>query len=267
MSEVLVNDVGVASQIDVRDCVAEVSASNDSAMTQWVDDVILVSTLSTSLMRSENDVTVGQMLVAAMVSSTENYYRTLFADMVNTCPWTARNVGAEQIPFAAVQTFAAGKAGFGLVEGRLFSSRGVIAREVKRFTKYQIQNDSTFGKAISAFDSVCAIRHAAVHWSGRFDTRAHEALDVDIHRRGQHGLNLDIKAIQDGLAACDFLVRTSNQVLFDHTLNRWLDEGYLGNDVPERENKTRARALSAIFAERRLKSSVTKRILGTATIE
>ncbi|HXH78694.1 hypothetical protein [Nocardioides sp.] len=267
MNSVMVNDVGVASQIELRDCIAEVHASNDSAMTQWVYDVMLISKLSTSLMRGEHDVTVGQMLVASMVSSTENYYRTLFADLVHTCPWTARNVGNEPISFAAVQTFGTGKAGFGLVEGKLFSSRGVIAKEIKRFTRYQVQTTSTLGKAIAAFDSVCAIRHAAVHWSGRFDTRAHESLSVDIHRRGQHGLNLDIKSIQDGLAACDFLVRTSNQVLFDHTLNRWLNEGYLGSDALERENRDRARSLSTIFAERRLKSSVTKKIIDTAAVE
>ncbi|GAA1965345.1 hypothetical protein GCM10009798_27040 [Nocardioides panacihumi] len=260
MSDVVVNDPGVASQIDIRSCVCEVEASRESAISQWVDDVILINGLSTSLMRGDHDVTVAQMLVAQMVGSTENYYRTVFADLANTCPWVARNVAADSIPFAAVRTFASGKAGYGLVEGVLFSSRGVISAQMKRFTKYRVNDDSTLGKAINAFDSVCAIRHAAVHWSGRFDTRAHGALQIDVLSKTQYGVSLDLRAIQDSLAACDFLVRTSNQVLFDHTLKRWLDEGYLGPDVSQADNRARCQALSAMFAEKRLKSVVTKRI-------
>jgi hypothetical protein len=260
MSDVVVNDPGVASQIDIHACVCEARASRESAISQWIDDVILISRLSTSLMRGDHDVTVGQMLVAQMVGSTENYYRTVFADLANTCPWVARNVAADPIPFSAVRTFATGKAGYGLVEGVLFSSKGNIAGQVKRFTKYRIQDDSTLGKAITAFDSVCAIRHASVHWSGRFDTRAHSALQIDVLSEAQYGVTLDLAAIQDSLAACDFLVRTSNQVLFDHTMKRWLDEGYLGPDLPDADNRARARALSAIFAEQRLKSVVTRRI-------
>lgn len=261
MSEVFVNAPGVASHVDLRDCVCEVAVSRESAITQWVDDVILINGLSTSLTGSHADVTVGQMLVAQMVSSVENYFRTLFADLVATCPWVARNVAADTIPFAAVRTFDSARVGFGLVEGVLFSSRGVIGKQIKRFTRYEVQSASTLGRAISAFESVCEIRHAAVHWSGRFDTRAHARMPTDVDLNGQVGLNLNLAAIQDSLASCDFLVRTANQVLFDHTLGRWLDEGFVGLETSERENRARARALSKIFAERPLKSAVTKSIL------
>ena len=267
MNNIAVNDQGVASQIDIHACVSEVRSSRESAISQWIDDVILISRLSTSLMRGDHELTVGQMLVAQMVGSTENYYRTVFADLANTCPWVARNVAAESIPFSAVRTFAAGKAGYGLVEGVLFSSKGNIAAQVKRFTKYRIREDSTLGKAITAFDSVCAIRHASVHWSGRFDTRAHGALRIDVLGEAQYGVTLDLAAIQDCLAACDFLVRTSNQVLFDQTMKRWLDEGYLGPDASEVDNRSRSRVLSAVFAERRLKSVVTRRIVESLAAE
>ncbi|MBO1756680.1 hypothetical protein [Allobranchiibius sp. CTAmp26] len=264
MSDVVVNYSGVASQIDIRACVREVQISRESAISQWIDDVILMNRLSTSLMGGDHDVTLGQMLVAQMVGSTENYFRTVFADLANTCPWVARNVALESIPFSAVRTFATGKAGYGLVEGVLFSSKGVIAKQFKRFTKYQIAEETALGKAVATFDSVCAIRHASVHWSGRFDTRAHGTLRIDDLGKAQYGVALDLAAIQDSLAACDFLVRSSNQVLFDHTMKRWLDEGYLGVDVSAADSRSRVRALSAIFAERRLKSVVSRRIAESA---
>lgn len=261
MSEIVVNDPGIASQVDVNDCIAQSRPSQDSAVSQWIADVILISNLSTSLMPQDPGETVGQMLVATMVSSTENYFRTLLADLVHLCPWTGRNVADATIPYASVHTFEPNKIGFGLVEGVLFSSKGTIASQLKRFTRYKVSPASPLDKAITAFDSVCAIRHAAVHWSGRFDTRAHGALQPEAHRLGQHHVQLDLRVVQDCLAACDYLVRTTNQLVFDLTLARWLDEGYLGVDVDDQTARKRASGLSATFAESRLKSSVTKQIL------
>lgn len=265
MSEVLVNASGAASTINLAHCIAPVDVSNESAISQWIQDVILITRLSTSIMTSENETTVGQMLVATMVGSTENYFRTLLADMAHACPFTSGNVAQQPIPFAAFHTFRDSKVGFGLVEGSLFSSKGVIAREVQKFTKYKIGDDSEIGRAVKSFDSVCAIRHAAVHWSGRFDTRSHGALHEDLLRRGQHGLALNLGIVQDCLAACDFLVRTANQTLFDLTLKKWLDVGYLGPDNDSTTNGNRSRVLARVFAERRLKSPVAKQLRTVAT--
>jgi hypothetical protein len=260
MTEILANDPGVASQIQITDCVSEVdNQPKSSAISQWVGDVIDINHLATSPDVISSS-TLSQMLVAAMVGATENYFRSLFTDLVYVCPWTASNVAADPIPFAAVHAFSANKVGFGLVEGTLFSSRGVVNREIKRFTKYQIPKESSLAKAIATFDSVCAIRHAAVHWAGRFDTRAHDELDPVARHRGQHCIDLDISSMQDCMAACDFLVRTANQVLFRHTLNKWLDTGHIGPDTSEADLRSRSSALSGVFAETNLRPAVTKKI-------
>jgi hypothetical protein len=260
MSDVKVNASGVASSINLALCIAPVEPSSDSAITQWIRDVILITRLSTSIMGDDDQGTVGQMLIATAVGSTENYFRTLLADMADTCPYTGANVAQQVIPFAAFHTFRDSKVGFGLVEGSLFSSKGVIASELKRFTKYKIADGSDLAKAVASFNAVCSIRHAAVHWSGRFDTRSHSALHEDVLRRGQHGLALDLKIVQDSLAACDFLVRLANQTLFDLTLQRWLDGGYLGPDNDARTNADRSRAVARIFAEDRLKPAVARHV-------
>lgn len=117
----------------------------------------------------------------------------------------------------------------------MFSTAGVIPKEIRRFTKFEVAKESDLAAAIGSFEVVCRVRHAAAHWRGFLDSRAVSTLGVQSVQTQNYRLELSLELVQRCFAVCDYLVRLVNDTLFRLTLRNWTREGILALDSESEE--------------------------------
>lgn len=224
--------------MQISDCVVEASPQSVSPISEFESSLASLVRLSATMASSPDPNIVGEMLIVAAVASVEAYFRGLLATMAHVCPITASNIGQESVTIEAVRSYPPTMAVLATVEQSLFSSRGVIEAQIKRFTKFAIPKQSELAAALAAFESACDCRHSIAHWRGYLSSRTMVSLGLNERTSKRYQLDTNYDLVQRVLASADYLVHVANQVLFEVTVRKWIDGGLLvladASDVDDR---------------------------------
>lgn len=243
------NAPGRPEVLQLSDCVDVHPLPEHSPLDGFIDALAALNKMAAGLPHAEHPDVVGQMLIVAVVSETESYFRHVFAALAADCPYCAANVAGEPISFGAVKSYPPHVASLSLLEGVLFSSRGVLAGQLTRFTKFKVQPNTALASAIESYDVVCSLRHSAAHWRGFLDSRAASSLGIRSPDVTSFRLSLSLALVQRAYAVCDFLVRLVNDTLYRLTVRKWAEGGLLQlEDGTEGADLARCRSLFRTFA-------------------
>lgn len=236
-----------AQSMQLSDCIGAVELEEVSAIDQFEASLAACARTAAAIPGSAHPDVLAEMLVVAIVSSTESFFRTVLAGLASICPLTLTNIGDEVVPMRAAAGYPRQVLPFALLESSLFSTSGVIKKEIRRFTRFDIKEGSELSAAISAFELVAQIRHAAAHWRGYVDTRGARRLglllvedQLLVDDRRILKLTATAEIVQRSLAVCDHLVHLANKTLLDFTVEKWLDSGLISSDSARREESLQA---------------------------
>lgn len=243
------NAAGRPEALQLSDCVVVHDLPAHSSLDGFVEALAALNKMAAALPNAEHPDVVAQMLIVAVVSETETYFRHVFSALASECPYCAANVSADSIPYGAVRSYPPHVASLSLLEGVLFSSRGVLSGQLTRFMRYKIAPDSALASAIESYEVVCSLRHSAAHWRGFLDSRTAAGLGIRSPDVTSFRLSLSLGLVQRAYAVCDFLVRLVNDTLYRLTVRKWTEGGLLQlEDGTEQQDLLKCRSLLGMFA-------------------
>ena len=208
--------------MQISDCVVPIGSDSPSPVEQFENALAALARMSSEISAHSHPEVLGEMIIVSAVASVEAFFRDLLSELVMACPLVRENLRGEHITVGAATSYPEGMVGLALVERELFSSKGVIEKQLRRFMKLDLKGQQELKAAISAYERACTCRHAAAHWRGYVDSATLAELGVDGAMKTRYQIRTTYELVQRVLAACDHLVHTANEVLLDLTVNRWV---------------------------------------------
>lgn len=173
-----------------------------------------------------NSDVLGRVLLLALVSGVESYFRTILSRIINCCSISRAHASQQMLTLAAVDYYKRDDVGLGLFEHVSFATEGEIAKQTKKITDLQIAEGSPARVAIEQFERISHLRHAAVHSRGSLNSRNVTILNNDNPGAG-HVLQLRLPQLHTVASTCVTTVQAYNKFLYSEILNRWARKGLL----------------------------------------
>lgn len=189
----------------------------------------------------------GLMLVA-VVSQAENYFRELFSRLLVICPVSQGKSAQRDIKLGSVIWYRVGQLERGAFEHFSFASMDNIVDTLSRYFDIQIDQKSDPYALLQQFDLLCELRHAIVHSAGVVSGKNATKLQLKKTLDGVT-VGVDFQCFQEVTQLCTALVCSMNIELFRKFGERWRDKW--PSCFPPwttRIANTRFRALWSVFA-------------------
>lgn len=166
----------------------------------------------------------GLILSSSAVAAAEDYFRSILAELVTLCPLCETRVHPLETRMEFVFSGSVPDAVRGMLDGESFSSKANIIKWSKKIANVDLKNERSLEVALTEFERVCHIRHAAIHAGGYVSTRNAVALGVPPGSWISFG---SPAAIHEIIGVITAGLRAYNQLLFESVLTGWLKEGML----------------------------------------
>lgn len=170
--------------------------------------------------------TLGRLLLLALVSGVEAYFRSFLSRVIYICPASRIAASQHTLSLASVHYYGMRDLGLGLLEGVAFSTEGEIAKYTQKLTGISWKGGSSLEVAVCDFESLSQFRHAAVHARGELNSRNVHALKIPAPVKRQ-SLVLPFCQVQNAAGICLNVVQAYNRHLFRELVQRWIGEGIL----------------------------------------
>ncbi|SFE61342.1 hypothetical protein SAMN05421541_102610 [Actinoplanes philippinensis] len=170
--------------------------------------------------------TLGRLLILGLVTGTEAYFRTTLFGLTSFCPLAKDSLADSEIAFGAIDFYGADQAALGLFERVSFAGKLGIKEMSKKIAGLTWVDRSSLGVAVSDFEKVCHMRHAAVHSQGVLNRGNARALGLG-RSTGAMNVVVDMPHFHMAAKACTNLVREYNRSLYEHIVQRWIRERIL----------------------------------------
>lgn len=159
---------------------------------------------------------IGPLLLVGVVSATENFFRDIFAGIINICP-VAKSAAADQtMKIGSVLWHGKENLERGAFEHTSFADSGNIISNSHKFIGYQMKKTAIFEE----FEKVCQLRHAIVHSGANLAGQNAIRLQLSPTLGGVR-VNIGFAELQESANICTTLVTTVNQDLFAQISKRW----------------------------------------------
>ncbi len=166
---------------------------------------------------------IANLLFVGVVSHTENYFRELFARLLQICPASQARSSSRDIKLGSVIWFRTGRIERGAFEGFSFASAENITDTVKRYFDISIDPKSDSHSLLKQFDDLCELRHAIVHSGGVMSGK--NALKLQFPRTYKNlQVQLNFSRFQEATSICTALICSLNSDLFKNFGLRWRDD-------------------------------------------
>lgn len=166
--------------------------------------------------------TLGRLLVLGLVTAVEGYVREILFGVISTCPLSRRSVEDQHVALGALDHYGAKELARGIFEGASFAGESEILKKTKLICNINWRDTDSVGVALTNFEKVCHMRHAAVHSQGILNRGNARALGVEGSGRQLH-IVVDVKHLHKVAHACMNFVRAYNLTLYDGIIQRWLN--------------------------------------------
>lgn len=159
----------------------------------------------------------GASNLVALVSLTENYFRSILGEILKICYITKKNASENSINFGSVLWHPIIERG--AFEHISFSDSKKIIETTRKFVGVEL-NNSDLIPILNEFSKVCELRHGIVH-SGRI-MAGKNALILDYpSSKDLIKISIGYGQLQSVAAVCTTLVVAYNQKMFELLCTRW----------------------------------------------
>ena len=160
---------------------------------------------------------IGCANVVALVSLTENYFRSILGEILNLCDITKKNAADNNINFGSVLWHPDEFITRGAFEHISFSDSKKIIEVTKKYVGCDLNE---LNSILNEFTKVCELRHGIVH-SGRY-MAGKNALILDIPSSSNLiKICIGYGQLQSIAAICTALVVSYNNKMFEVLCKRW----------------------------------------------
>jgi hypothetical protein len=164
----------------------------------------------------------GLMLVA-VVSQTENYFRELFARLLMVCPISQGKSAQRDIKLGSVIWHKVGKLERGAFEHFSFASMDNVVETLGKYFDIKIDQRSDPYALLARYDLLCELRHSVVHSAGVVSGK--NATKLQLSRTTSCvAVSVDFQRFQEIVQLCTALVCSINIELFRRFGERWRDK-------------------------------------------
>lgn len=239
----LVNQQESAIVCDLKSCVASVDFIEASAVDGFEDQLREIVRRGFS---NKGDSFGLGMLMMALTSATETYFRTIIAGAVTTCPLShAHNVDKGKISFRAIRYYPESMLVLALLEHVSFSDGEAIRKQANELLQINVpaadKGATSVATALQQFDQVCALRHALIHSAGLVNSQ-------NCAEAGLSGISVvapNINGLQMVADICRNVVLSFNQFLFNSIIGRLYQRNIITGDI--RSDEPLLKPLTALF--------------------
>lgn len=171
---------------------------------------------------------LGRVLLLGVVSASESYFRNLLARLIDVCPLTRAEASSQVLSLGSVYYYGLTQLGFGLMEGVSFAETAEVRSATKKLTGVDLTGSASLEVALSQYERICQLRHAAAHAHGKLGARNVQRLGL-VHSpgRGSMLLSIDLPALHEAAQVCMNTVRAYNLFMFRKLVERWVGNGLL----------------------------------------
>jgi hypothetical protein len=161
----------------------------------------------------------GCAYVVALVSITENYFRSVLSEILNICQVTKKNAAENSINFGSVLWHPGEFITRGAFEHISFSDSKKIIEVTKKYVGHDIGRTDLI-PILDEFTKVCELRHGIVH-SGRY-MAGKNALILDVPSSSDLiKICIGYGQLQSIASVCTTLVISYNKIMFELLCKRW----------------------------------------------
>ena len=164
----------------------------------------------------------GLMLVA-VVSQAENYFRELFSRLLVICPVSQGKSAQRDVKLGSVIWYRVGQLERGAFEHFSFAGMDNIVDTLSRYFDIQLDQKSDPYALLQQFDLLCELRHAIVHSAGVVSGKNATKLQLKKTLDGVT-VGVDFQRFQEVTQLCTALVCSINIELFRKFGERWRDK-------------------------------------------
>ncbi|SDC19568.1 hypothetical protein SAMN05216345_101882 [Cupriavidus sp. YR651] len=170
------------------------------------------------------DVETLSLLLLGIVSAAEFYFRTILVRSLDICPLARKQAERIQIPLGSLGYYGTKTAALGLsiFEHKSLAGANEVKNELQRLVGVDIKNNSSVAAALSGFDTLCELRHAAIHARGYIGSKG--ASDLGVSMDALRKISFSQSAVFDLTKLSHNAVRSFNRYVFKSMLERWISE-------------------------------------------
>jgi len=162
---------------------------------------------------------MGPLLLVGLVSATENYFRDLFARIIQICPISQKSCAEKSINLGSVVWHRGIDFERGAFEHLSLASKESVVKTCRGFLDYEPVKTGAVAAMLDEFDEVCELRHGIVHSGSMMAGK--NALKLQIGITGVIKIEVDFNRLQECGAICTTLVASFNTELFEVMAKRW----------------------------------------------
>lgn len=187
---------------------------------------------------------LGKVLLLGIVSATEHYFRAALSGLVDSCPLVRKKAAALPLSFGALDYYLPKDLGLALLENVSLATAGEVRKQTQRVVGIDTHQDLSTDAALSQYEKVCQLRHAAAHARGDLGHQNLQELGVSTSG-GRLALTIEFSAFHAAAAVCQNVVRSYNRLLYRKSVERWMTEKVLSGRWEE--DRVRFSALYDLF--------------------
>ncbi|WP_395278923.1 hypothetical protein [Enterobacter bugandensis] len=162
---------------------------------------------------------LGSYLSLGIFSSTENYFREIFSEIISICPCAQKTSASSPINLGSVIWHPVGDIARGAFEHLSFADSDMIFKSARNYIGIELKIPQ-FVKIFEEFDKICELRHGIVHSSRIIAGKNAIKLGLNSSKDKSY-ITIGYSELQDIMAACNNLVTTINTFLFEKISHRW----------------------------------------------
>lgn len=165
---------------------------------------------------------LGPLIGVGIVSSTENYFRGVFSQLLMICPTSRSKASSQSINLGSVLWHGSNSLERAAFERTTFSDPEKIADVMKKFFDHPIDQSSPLRGQLNIYSEICELRHCIVHSRGYIQGKNAVALSISSSADDLE-VNIGYREVQEIGEVCAGLVRAFNTNLFQLMCERWAD--------------------------------------------
>lgn len=162
---------------------------------------------------------LGSYLSLGIFSSTENYFREIFSEILFLCPSSQKMAADAQINLGSLLWHPTTDYPRGAFENFSFADAKVIVSTAKKYIKVDLETPELKAD-LENYDNICELRHGIVHSSRIIAGKNAIKLGID-SSKNKSCIVIKYDELQEILAICNSLVSSVNTFLFERLCQRW----------------------------------------------
>lgn len=172
------------------------------------------------------------LLVMALTSASESYFRAVLAASILTCPLShEHNIDKGKFSLRAMSYYPQALIPLALLEHVSFSDADAIRKQTTELLQIDLptgaKGSSSVATALQEYDKVCALRHALIHSLGLVNSK--NCTEAGFPKRSLSRVAVTMDGFQVVADTCLNVVRAFNQFVFEKLTKRLYEKSILGN--------------------------------------